>query len=168
MRFAIIAGLALILSGCGVEGGLPLRTTIKAEFDPYEMEFATKPGTGKIVGQAFIRRSDGGVDSASLKRVLLIPKSRYTDEIVGQYAGNYNKSIEVSNFDQRLGSFVRFLVADAGGAFMFLNIPPGQYYLITGVDQRVSALIAGYNTVPKSLLAQVTVKDRGTVTAIFN
>jgi hypothetical protein len=126
MKFAIVAALAVALSGC-VQS-----VNITTPFNPAEHAYAAQAGRATVAGQAFMRRNDGIVVYAAGSPVLLLPYTSYTREIFAA-AGNTYGNVQFENGDQRLRDYSKMTQANGEGRFTFSGIPDGQYYLITRV-----------------------------------
>jgi hypothetical protein len=166
IRTVKLSLVAIIIFGYGQ--ALAQNSGITMPFEPNDLLFATKPGKGTIIGQAFVRKANGGTDTAAMKKVLLFPRSRYVDEVISKFKGEMWRNPDIANLDNRLGSFVRFTIADAGGAFQFTNVPDGPYLVLTAVDEQVPALLMGYNVQTHSLIGAATVKKGGIAKVNFD
>ena len=128
-----ISGLLLLLAGCGPVG--PAQK-IETAFDAKAAEYAAKPGTGRIEGQAFLRRDYGRLVTAAGERVFLIPATPYAverfrkmfDSEYRAYFGNEVEPPPEDYFRHRRESKV-----DMQGHFVFANVAPGRYILATRV-----------------------------------
>lgn len=145
------AAAALVASGCGVLPEPDPRPPVGSQVvmaptppsrpvpeyvirTPFEeAEFAPYAGRGdaNLRGEAYAQLPDGRVVMAAGSRVVLVPDTAYTRELLepsrsGRYSG-------VANFDPRYFDYRRTATADARGAFVFRNIPPGDYIVQTGV-----------------------------------
>lgn len=156
-------GLALALAGCQGAGA-----PISARFDPAEAGFARKPGTGRIEGQAFLRRDYGRLVTAAGERVFLIPATSYAVERFNSmfggdrrsYFGNTVEEPPPGYYDER-----RETKVDMHGKFLFEGVAPGRYIVATRV----------FWTEPKSFLTFggamydiVDVKNEATTQAIVS
>jgi hypothetical protein len=131
INIAIAAALTL-LSGCAAPQTQiqPLRS----QFEPTEYAPYSKQGTGKIVGQAFMKTVGGDVKFAAGNQVNLNPVTTLNSEwiqraiVQGQSVGFYHPQ------DMRTKSFERTTVADGNGSFEFDGLPSGEYYLTSSVS----------------------------------
>src|SRR4051812_45149169 len=69
----VFVAIGSILAGCQ-------SARVEAPFDAKVAEYILKNGTGRIEGQAFLRRDYGRLVAAAGERVFLLPASRYTME----------------------------------------------------------------------------------------
>jgi hypothetical protein len=76
VRALAICFAALSLGGCQTGPA----TSIASTFDPKSAEYILKTGTGRIEGQAFLRRDYGRLVTAAGERVFLIPATAYAVE----------------------------------------------------------------------------------------
>lgn len=138
MRNFILACLAaILLQGC------VSAPKIVSTFDPAEAAFINQAGTGRISGQAFLRRNDGMVVYAAGSDVILIPRTTYaTERMNALYRGGKINSLvpEPENTDPRYISMTRKTRANGEGRFEFDGLADGDYYIVT----RVVWLIGGY------------------------
>ena len=124
--------LASSLGGCQLAGTLP----IAAAYDPAAAAFARKPGTGRVEGQAFLRRDYGRLVTAAGERVFLIPATAYAVErfskmFGGDYRSYYGNAVEdppAAYYDDR-----RETKVEMTGKFLFENVAPGRYIVATRV-----------------------------------
>lgn len=132
-RPVLAAALAASVgAGCGAGQGGP----IEAAFDPKAAEFALKPGTGTIDGQAFLRRDQGRLVTAAGERVFLIPATSYTMErfnrmFGGEYRSYYGNEVAAPPDDYY--RFRREAKVDMSGRFTFSNLSAGRYIVATRV-----------------------------------
>lgn len=125
----LLSGLALASCGAGT-------ATITARYDPAEAAWARKSGTGRIDGQAFLRRDYGRIVTAAGERVFLMPFTPYTSErfagLFGgdrrAYFGNVVEDPPAAYYDDR-----RETKVDMSGRFAFENLAPGRYIVATRV-----------------------------------
>ncbi len=129
----LLLGMAIpSLGGCQLSGTLP----ITARYDPAAAAFARKPGTGRIEGQAFLRRDYGRLVTAAGERVFLIPATAYAverfDKLFGgdrrSYYGNSVEDPPPAYYDDR-----RETKVEMTGKFLFENVAPGRYIVATRV-----------------------------------
>jgi len=131
-KFGLILLVALAVAGC--VASQPQNVVISTPFDPSDAEYARRPGSATVYGQAFMRQVGGGVVTAAGSKVLMVPAIPYVHEAFTKGASASSRGqVVFSNLDRRLAAFVRITVADASGSFAFTNIGPGEYYIITQV-----------------------------------
>ena len=107
----------------------------QATFQPSEMEWSTKQGTGTITGSAFLRTRGGDVMLAAGKDVILNPWSGYTAE---WYQRHVIEGKNIGQPDERAARYQRRTVADSEGKFKFEGIPAGEYVVASHVTWLVN------------------------------
>jgi hypothetical protein len=164
VRVVWIACLAGTLSGCQ----LGPAASVTAAFDPKTAEYVFKSGTGRIDGQAFLRRDQGRLVTAAGERVFLIPATAYAIERFDKMFGGgrrsyYGNAVEDPPPDYL--TYRRETKVDMTGKFAFENLAPGRYIVATRV----------FWTEPKSFLTHggamydlVEVRDGATTSAIIS
>ena len=161
---AFVSCLTGLVSGCaGIDGG-----AIGARFEPKAAEYALKKGTGRVDGQAFLRRDYGRLVTAAGERVFLIPATAYATERFDRMFGGERRAYfgnEVEEPPEEYLHFRRETKVDMTGRFAFEDLAPGRYIVATRV----------YWTEPKSFFTRggamydvVDVKDDETATAIIS
>jgi len=129
LRLVSAAALAACLGACR-------SATIEAKFDAREAAYIRTKGTGRIEGQAFLRRDYGRLVTAAGERVFLIPATSYAlarfDAMFGgdmrAYWGNEVEEPPSDYYDYR-----RETKVDMRGRFQFENLAPGRYIVATRV-----------------------------------
>ncbi|MHB9075593.1 MAG: hypothetical protein ACYC6G_18975 [Desulfobaccales bacterium] len=125
---ALLMVLLLIFQiGCAgaPKPSVQLSTTfVEADHIPY-----AKNGTGSISGQAFLKTVGGDVKYGAGSSVFLIPNTPYYIEYFKHAASGHT----IQNIDPKAGNYVRQTVGDGQGKFEFVNVPPGEYILLTEV-----------------------------------
>jgi len=99
-----------------------------------EADFAATQGhgAGSVIGQVSLPMSNGfssliGVD----EKPVLMPVTAYTDEIIQK---QYVEGRNLATGDPRYDRYLRTVQADSMGHFAFHGVPPGNYYLVSGVE----------------------------------
>lgn len=129
---ALVIGAAVALGGCGAGQGGP----IEARFDPKAANYALKPGTGTVEGEAFLRRDYGRIVSAAGERVYLIPATPYVVERFAKMFGGDQRSYYGNEVEAPPDGYYRYrreTKVDMTGRFTFKNIAPGRYVVATRV-----------------------------------
>lgn len=101
---------------------------IRTPFNPAAHEFANKRGSGRVSGEAYVRRGGATIRAAG-SPVTLWPYTPYTAEIMKQFGS----SVQYTNVDQRLANYVRRTQADRNGRFTFSGVSAGRYAIVTQV-----------------------------------
>ncbi|TDR88006.1 carboxypeptidase regulatory-like domain-containing protein [Enterovirga rhinocerotis] len=125
----IVAACCVCLAGCQSR-------TIGEVFDAKEASFVLAKGTGRIDGQAFLRRDYGKLVTAAGERVFLIPATRYTiarfnamfDGDLRSYFGN-----DVDAPPPDYYTYRRETKVDMRGRFVFEDLAAGRYIVATRV-----------------------------------
>lgn len=156
--------MAGLIAGCGSVDGGP----IGARFYPAAAEYALKKGTGRVDGQAFLRRDYGRLVTAAGERVFLIPATAYATERFERMFGGDRRSYFGNEVEAPPEEYLRFrreTKVDMTGRFSFEDVAPGRYIVATRV----------FWTEPKSFFTRggamydiVEVKDEETTTAIIS
>lgn len=109
---------------------------VEAPFDPKAAEFVLKPGTGRVEGQAFLRRDYGRLVTAAGERVFLVPATTYTLERFDRLFGGDYRSYFGHSVDEPPPDYYRYrreTKVDMRGKFAFENLSPGRYIVATRV-----------------------------------
>ena len=135
-NFILVCLAALLLNAC------VSAPKISSTFDPAEAAFIDKAGTGRISGQAFLRRNDGIVVYAAGSDVILIPRTTYATERMNALygGGKINSLVPEPETDPRYVSMTKKTRADGEGRFEFHGLADGEYYIVT----RVVWVVGGY------------------------
>ena len=136
MNKSLILTIATLLTGCA---NMTEPVEIKRISFP-ESEYLSLPqsGSGKISGQVFLKTTGGEVKYGAGSKVWLNPKTSYSDQWYSiQQQNNFNiygyGIKKLNNPNIRISDFVKETQADGFGYFNFDNVPPGLYYLSSGV-----------------------------------
>jgi len=133
-----VCTLTALLFGCAAK---PPRTIdLVNQFNPAEVAWASRAGTGKILGSAVIQTAGGIPRTCAGKEVNLIPVSAYSSErMYGIYGGVSKGFVPTSaqrwNIVRNVAyeSSVRKATCDAQGSFEFDELPSGSYFINTTV-----------------------------------
>lgn len=127
IRIAVITAIALTASAC-------VQTVdIKTAFNPAEHAYINGPGSGVIVGQAFMRRNDGMVVYGAGSTVYLFPLTSYFQEVLAR-SGTDGLTTFKPNLDPRIANYARVTQANGEGRFRFTNVPDGRYLVGSSVQ----------------------------------
>src|SRR4051812_6055313 len=158
--------IAVLTIGSGIAGCQSAR--VESRFDARAAEYVLKTGTGRIEGQAFLRRDYGRLVTAAGERVFLLPASRYTMERFDRMFGGERRAYfgtEIEDTPPEYYHYRRETKVDMNGKFSFENLVPGPYIVATRV----------FWTEPKSYYTHggavydvVEVKKDETTTAIIS
>lgn len=164
VRVSVVLSLAFGLASCQ----LGPTQSIGTAFDSKAAEYINKSGTGRIEGQAFLRRDYGRLVTAAGERVFLIPATPYAVERFDRMFGGDRRSYYGNVVDEPPPEYLTYrreTKVDMSGNFTFENLAPGRYIVATRV----------FWTEPKSFFTHggamydvVDVKKDATATAIIS
>lgn len=110
--------------------------TVTSRFDSRSAEYIRKNGTGRIDGQAFLKRDYGRVVTAAGERVFLIPATAYAVERFDRMFGGERRSYFGNAVDEPPPEYLEYrreTKVDMGGRFAFDNLAAGRYIVATRV-----------------------------------
>jgi hypothetical protein len=117
--------LFLLMAGCAVQPVPRQARYVASEYAPY-----LRRGTGKVMGQAFIKAANGQVKYAAGNKVSIRPVTSANAE---WYASLFSGKTLAPSPDSRIAQGAQIVVADAEGRFVFSGLPTGRYYLATAI-----------------------------------
>lgn len=126
--------LALVVVGCFLAACQSSR--IETPFNPNAAAFIHQKGTGRITGEAFLRRDYGRVVTAAGERVFLMPATSYTIERFGKMFDGDHRSYFGTAIDDTPAEYYQFrreTKADMQGRFGFDELAAGRYIVATRV-----------------------------------
>lgn len=160
-RVAVILALIACLPACQA-------AHVSTAFDARSAAYILQKGTGRIEGQAFLRRDYGKLVTAAGERVFLIPATSYAVERFSSMFGGDLRSYYGNSVEEPPEEYYRYrreTKVDMFGRFTFEGLAPGRYILATRV----------YWTEPKSYLTRggaiydtIEVKKDETTSAIIS
>ncbi len=171
MKPLILSGTLLIaLSACVTTAPQYQAPSPHQMTNAFNTEVAStilETGNSTITGQSFLRQNGGGVVTCAGQIVSLIPATEYAREYIKVKHGDkayssvspqhhYILSPEITDLDMNFDKYQRETVCNAGGRFVFNNVPAGAYYLKTLVDWKVRYSQGGY------MIDLIIVKDNQT------
>jgi len=134
---ALISAITLsTLAGC-VTMPAPLE---RPPFPVAEYEALPTEGTGVVSGQVFLRTRGGDVRYGAGSGVLLNPVTSYSRF---WYQRQYVEGRTLEDADPRQPMYQITTQADGNGNFRFENVPPGTYYLTSGVHWEAGHSVQG-------------------------
>lgn len=126
-KFSLLVLLIGILSGCvAPRPAAPRLVPLNTE------EYARYRGTGTAViyGEAFLRTRGGNVKKGTGSKVFMNPVTTYSTEwFERQVIGG--QLLEAA--DERARPYLRETIADSDGRFEFIDLPAGDYYLVSPI-----------------------------------
>lgn len=138
MRNAVFVALLLLLAACA-----PPPITVTATYNPDEAAFSRQTGSRTVSGQAFLRQAGGNVVTCAGEEVFLTPSTNYARERIAALYGNLSSGYNPITGGRRVTTQDQFYTqyrsdsrktnCDAQGNFLFRDVPPGDYFLLTTV-----------------------------------
>lgn len=125
-----IRAAALILSIALLTACASQKPNERPPFPVDEYAQLQKTGTGKVVGQVFMKTVGGEVRFGAGSDVYLFPGTSYSDF---WYQTNYVSQQPIVPPDPRQMHYTKIVQADGNGNFEFSDIPPGRYYVSSTV-----------------------------------
>lgn len=124
---------ALLLAACTV-----VRKPETVAFSAAEAAFIKKPGKGIITGHAFRTRRLGQIVNAAGEVVWLVPATAFARERFNNLFGRdkyvpYHRFPAEDNPDPAYREYVRQTKTESNGRFLFKDVPPGSYFVMTRV-----------------------------------
>lgn len=148
------------ISGCALGG-----QEIAAAFNPDDAAYIHQKGTGRIEGEAFLRRNDGMVVTAAGSEVYLVPVTQYTQaRMRAIYGAGKITSLHpgIKDTPPEFYDYQRATKANSQGAFSFEGLVPAEYYVVTTVLWNAGDISQG-----GSIYERVSVKKDETTTVIM-
>lgn len=109
---------------------------VQSRFDPKTAEYVLRGGTGRIDGQAFLKRDYGRLVTAAGERVFLLPATAYTLERFERMFGGERRAyfgVEIEDTPPEYYRYRRETKVDMTGKFSFEDLAPGPYIVATRV-----------------------------------
>ena len=169
-RFFRIWPLPLLLAACAPT---PEVHRISAPFDQAQAEHLLQPGSNRILGNASIRTSSGGIATCGGEDAVLIPATQYAVERMHSVFGSeevlffpsatrsYDISFQPDN--EVFKSLTLRTHCNAQGAFEFTEIASGDFLIGTTVQWAVKG-----RTNSAAFMRRVRVEDDGLTTVEFS
>mgnify|MGYP001209388500 CR=1 FL=1 len=131
----------------------------KQIFSLSEVESYKKEGTATVKGQLFSRTNSGDVKSGAGVAVNLIPMTPYfieRAEII------YKKCATTDPLNEKAKKYVRTVLADLQGNYIFEKVPTGKYFVNSILTWNVASQY-GLVATGSRKLAEIEVKDGETI-----
>jgi len=109
---------------------------VQSRFDAKAAEYVLKSGTGRIDGQAFLKRDYGRLVTAAGERVFLLPATAYTMERFDRMFGGDRRAYfgtEIEDTPPEYYRYRRETKVDMTGKFSFEDVAPVPYIVATRV-----------------------------------
>ena len=129
MRVVALCVIGCVLAACQ-------SSRVETPFDPTAAAFINQKGTGRIVGEAFLRRDYGRLVTAAGERVFLVPATSYTLERFGKMFDGDRRAYFGTSIDETPSDYYQYrreTKADMRGRFVFDELAPGRYIVATRV-----------------------------------
>lgn len=134
---APLLAAAILLSGCAAPRALSEYPGFQSRYVASEHTAYLADGKHTVTGQAFLRQKGGGVVTCAGYPVVLAPATPFFTELLPYAAAN--KVPETVGTEYR--KVVKRSQCDAQGNFVFNNVPPGRWHILTAVEW----VVAGNN-----------------------
>jgi hypothetical protein len=157
MRNAAVALLLCALVSCSIA---PQERT--AVYNPAELLPYSKAGTGKSIGQAFLKTVGGDVKYGAGNTVAIHPVTSLTTE---WYDKAIVQGIPLAAGNPHTDDYRKTTQADGEGRFEFDGLPPGGYYVTCAITWGVPSDL-GIMPTGGIAYAKVTVRNGETAKAI--
>jgi hypothetical protein len=132
----IRSGFGVVLIVSAAVAGCQSTVVVEQAFDAKAAEYVLKAGTGRIEGQAFMRRDYGRLVTAAGERVFLLPATSYVVERFDRMFGGDRRAYFGASVENTPPDYYRYrreTKVDMNGRFQFENLSPGRYLLATRV-----------------------------------
>ena len=109
---------------------------VAAPFDPNAAAYVLEKGSGRIEGEAFLRRDLGKIVTGAGERVYLIAATAYAVERFEKMFGGERRAYSgttVEDTPEEYHRYRRETKVDMRGRFVFENVAPGRYIVATRV-----------------------------------
>lgn len=127
-----------------------LKHEMAVPFSAKDAAYINKKGTNTILGQGMSKTRGGNVKTSAGNKAYVYPVTEYTTEMMTLLFQDVNSGHrmyvdlggevvkrEVTNIDPELTRYVKEQTCDAQGNFEFLNLPNGEYFVVTTVTWEV-------------------------------
>ncbi|TSD85661.1 hypothetical protein FFK22_026240 [Mycobacterium sp. KBS0706] len=155
MHKVLLSAAAVALAACSYKMQQP--------FDPAAYDAFKGTGTGSVAGQAFLRQQGGGVVTCAGAKVMALPTTAYTTELIE--AGKYRSRFDLGDPQAQpvLTAVKKEGICDAQGNFKLTGLKPGNWIVFTEVSWSV-----GYNAQGGLVSAPVAIVDGQTANVIIS
>lgn len=133
---SVSARLVASALSVGALAGCMSSAAVDVPFDAKAAEYVLKPGTGRIEGEAFLRRDYGKLVTAAGEHVFLVPATDYTTERFTRMFDGDRRSYfgaAVADTPPDYYAYRRETKVDGRGKFIFDKLSPGRYIVATRV-----------------------------------
>ena len=139
-KILVILSLSFFINACAHKEPIKLNST----FNENQAKSMLEKGKMTLTGEAFLRRTDGGIVTCVGQKVELLPETQYAAERIFRIYGTQQKAYKSEI--QLLNNSVTFIpdepayynykkveTCDAQGHFRFSNIHKGKYIVLADV-----------------------------------
>src|SRR5215212_4229419 len=129
MRLGSVVFCALLAASCQT-------ARIEAPFNANAAAYVLDKGSGRIEGEAFLRKDLGSIQTAAGERVYLIPATDYAVARFDKMFGGDRRAYSGAPVDEAPEAYQRYrreTKVDMKGKFTFENVAPGRYIVATRV-----------------------------------
>lgn len=139
-KILVVLSVSFFINACAYKE--PIR--INSTFDENQAKSMLENGKMTLMGEAFLRRTDGGIVTCAGQEVELIPETQYAAERIFHVYGSQQKAYKPYSYfignqttfipdEASYHNFQKLSVCDAQGHFKFTNINKGKYIIIASV-----------------------------------
>lgn len=142
--WSVIAAMGILLAVGGCRGG----SDVTAALDPAEAKHVEERGDNTIHGRTFLETASGDRLTCAGMPVTLIPASQYASGVMEKVYGSTKKGFtstepDLGELDAQYARYTRESTCNQHGEFSFLDIPDGDYYVVSLVNLDVNAEESG-------------------------
>jgi hypothetical protein len=134
-------------------------------FDSREVQFFKQRGNSTVKGELFALQRGGGVVIGAGREVVLIPVSKYQEDIClklfGNTQGGYKSAFMHPKIDHNSESkeYLSRSTTNSRGEFKFNNLSKGEYYIYSFLTWEAGGAIQGGSIMQRVVIGDPEVKE---------